>query len=440
MKPKFLARIFVILIFVLCIGIPQIWGETKPTFVIFTYGFWGSLDRLPSTDPSWIEQSPYPHIRKRQDVSFLTGPDYRPIPQAMLATGEGPSVSKYFFCSYYQLEHEMAYWAKRINHLNRRERIKIFDNWQVLQEPFDKEDKRQSLADINVIYLKYDWRLDLPQVERDYVDPLMEFIDRNWPGAELHWIGHSLGGIVGRYTVSSHPGRFTSLVSIGGPQYGIYEIGMQCRGERVTYNGRWDLENAQEFGLQVAEKFFFRTHTVKLGALYPKTAAEFISRYLPMMKWMDPETANLSDGFGTMPKLQEAVPHAISIYALGFGSYDLQGNYHLALPDSYGVGSGLLPSKSSPPEYALTGDGRVDPVSAVGPFKNALCIGKDYSHGSMMWSPMILTFLLDRYYYHGAMSPGDLWLAMKRMKVPFIERKKRIQWVMKARKMWEAGN
>ncbi len=440
MKPKHFLRIFGLLVFLFCIVIPQTWGEAKPTFVIFTYGFWGSLDRLPSQDPSWLKQSPYPHIQKRQDVSFLTSPDYIPLPQSMLATGEGPSVSKYFFCSYYQLEHELAYWAARINSEEHKEHIKIFDNWQVLQDQSNNGGARQTLADINVIYLKYDWRLDLPQVERDYVDPLVEFIDQRWPGAELHWVGHSLGGIVGRYAVSRHPGRFTSLVSIGGPQYGIYEIGMQCRGERVTYNGKWDLQNAQEFGLSVAEKFFFHTHTVKTGALYPKTAAEFISHYLPMMKWMDPKTANLSDGFGTMPKLKEAVPHAISIYALGFGSYDLQGNYHPALPDNYSVGPGLLPSKNSPPEYALTGDGRIDPVSAIGPFKNALCIGKDYSHGSMMWSPMILTFLIDRYYYHGTMSLGDLWLAMRRMKVPFIERKNRIQWVLEARKKWEVGS
>jgi len=110
------------------------------------------------------------------------------------------------------------------------------------------------------------------------------------------------------------------------------------------------------------------------------------------------------------------------------------------LADRYGVGPGLLPSKQSPPEYALTGDGRVDPVSAIGPFTSSLCIGKEYSHGSMMWSPLILTFLMDRYYYHGAMSPQDLWLAMRRMNVPLIERKHRIQWVLEARKIWEAGN
>ncbi|HBF37344.1 MAG TPA: hypothetical protein DDW50_08480 [Firmicutes bacterium] len=434
MKRKHFLLISGLLIFLLSsIAIPQTWGQTEPTFVIVTYGFWGSLDRLPSKDPSWLERSPYPHIRKRQDASFLTSPSYLPIPQSMLATGEGPSVSKYFFCSYYQLEHEMAYWARRINKREHRKRIKIFDNWQVLQDQHGK----QSLADINVIYLKYDWRLDLPQVERDYVDPLVQFIDQRWPGAELHWVGHSLGGIVGRYVVSRHPGRFTSLISIGGPQYGIYEIGMQCRGERVTYNGKWDLENAQEFGLSVAEKFFFGTHTVKTGALFPATAATFINHYLPMMNWMDPKSANLSDGFGSLPKLHEAVPHAISIYALGFGSYDLQGNYHPLLPDSYGVGPGLLPSKNSPPAYALTGDGRVDPVSAIGPFRNTLCIGKNYSHGSMMWSPMILTFLIDRYYFQGKMKPQDLWRSMKRMKVPFIERKNRIQWVLKAREMWD---
>lgn len=435
---KFRSILGIAVIFVVISGafISPVRGENHPVFVIFAYGFWGSLDRLPSQDPTWLLNSPYPHIRKKQDVSFLRGPGYRPIPQAMLATGEGPSFTKYFFCSYYQLEHEMAYWAKRINRREHRKRIKIFDNWQILQEQ-QRPSNYNQIGDINVIYLKYDWRLDLPQVERDYVDPLVDFIDQRWPGAELHWVGHSLGGIVGRYAVSCHPGRFTSLVSIGGPQYGIYEIGMQCRGERVTYNGRWDLEKAQEFGLRVAERFFFGTHLVHSGDEYCSSAAEFIRLYLPMMHWMDPETANLEDGFGSLPTLRESVPHAIAIYGLGFGSYDLQGNYHPAMDDHYGVGPGLTPGKDSPAEYACTGDGRVDPVSAIGPFKNTLCIGKDRPHGNMMWSPLILTFLLDRYYCQGAMSSQDLWLAMRRLDVPFAERKQRIEWVLAARKTWE---
>jgi pimeloyl-ACP methyl ester carboxylesterase len=436
-KPVSLIVSFLFVIF-FNILMPRSWGQTQnpPTFVIFAYGFWGNLDRLPSQDPSWLRKSPYPHIRKRQDVSFLNSPDYRPIPQAMLTTGEGPSISKYLFCSYYQLEHEMAYWAERINSQSQKERIKIFDNWQLLRErPNDYQ-----ISDINVIYLKYDWRLELPQVERDYIEPLIDFIDRHWPGAEIHWIGHSLGGVVGRYTVSCHPGRFTSLISIGGPQYGIYEIGMQCRGERVTYDGKWDLENAQEIGLQVAEKIFFGTHTVRPGINFAPTAAKFIRRYLPMMHWMDPETADIEDGFGSLPILEEAVPHAIAIYGLGFGSYDLQGRYHPALADHFGVGPGLAPSKDAPLEYAYTGDGRVDPISAVGPFKNTLCIGKDYPHGSMMWSPLILTFLIDRYYYQGEMNPQDLWLSMRRLNVPFIDREQRIKWVLAARKVWNAGN
>jgi pimeloyl-ACP methyl ester carboxylesterase len=417
--------------------LPEALGETPPTFVIFTYGFWGSLDRLPSQDPNWLQSSPYPHIQKRQDASFLTGPDYQPIPQAMLATGEGPSFTKYFFCSYYLLEHELDYWAKRINQQEHRERIKIFDNWQILQDSKQDNSQDHSIGDINIIYLKYDWRLDLPQVERDYVRPLINFIDQRWPDAELHWVGHSLGGVVGRYTVSNHPGRFSSLVSIGGPQLGIYEIGMQCRGERVTYNGQWDLEKAQEFGLRVAEKFFFGTHIIQSGKGYCETAAKFIRLYLPMMHWMDPKTANLADGFGSLPKLKEAVPHAIAIYGLGFGSYDLQGNYHPAIADHYGVGPGLSPGKDSPPEYAYTGDGRVDPISAIGPFTHTLCIGKDRSHGGMMWSPLVLTFLIDRYYYQGSMSPQDLWLAMHRLDVPFTERKQYLKWVLGARKAWE---
>jgi hypothetical protein len=437
-KPFALLLIFIFLIFMILM--PQAIGQTPPTFVIFTYGFWGSLDRLPSQEPSWLQQSPYPHIRKRQDAAFLTGPGYRPIPQAMLATGEGPSLSKYFFCSYYRLEHEMAYWADRINRQQHYPRIQIFDNWQILQEQQGDNWRYQKIGDINIIYLKYDWRLELPQVERDYVQPLISFIDKRWPGAELHWVGHSLGGLVGRYTVSCHPGRFTSLISIGGPNYGIYEIGMQCRGERVTYNGQWDLEKAQEFGLRVAEKFFFGTHTIQSGKGYCATAAKFIQLYLPMMHWMDPKTADLEDGFGVLPKLKEAVPHAVAIYGLGFGSYDLQGNYHPAIGDQYGVGPGIVPNKNSPKEYGETGDGRVDPVSAMGPFTNTLCIGKDRSHGNMMWSPLVLSFLIDRYFYQGAMNPQDLGLVMHRLDVPFVERAQRIQWVIEARKAWKTNN
>jgi pimeloyl-ACP methyl ester carboxylesterase len=428
--------IFILFILIAGAKISFTRAETRPIFIIFSYGFWGSLDRLPSEDPAWLQKSPYPHIRKRQDVSVLEGTEYRPIPQAMLATGEGPSVSKYFFCSYYQLEQEMAYWAKRINKQEHYERIKIFDNWQLLEE----QPQSNKIADINVIYLKYDWRLDLPLVEKDYVQPLLSFIDRRYPGAELHWIGHSLGGIVGRYAVSCHPDRFTSLISIGGPQYGIYEIGMECRGELVTYNGRWDLEKSQEFGLQMAERFFFGTHMIEAGPRFGVTAANFISLYLPMMHWMDPKTANLQDGFGSLPKLKEAVPHAIAIYGLGYGSYDLEGNYHPALADHYGIGPGLLPGKDSPREYAYSGDGRVDPVSATGPFTSTLCIGKDHSHGNLMWSPLILTFLIDRYYYHGTMSIPDLWLAMRRLDVPFVERKQHLDWVFNARKVWQDGS
>ncbi len=427
--------LFIVLILLLVIG-NKVYAEKPPSFLILTYGFWGSLDRLPLKDSSWLEQSPYPHICKRQPASFLSGSEYQPIPQSMLATGEGPSVTKYFFCSYYLLEHELAYWAKKINSREHRQKIKIFDNWQVLQA----DNIRQQLGDINVIYLKYDWRLDLPQTERDYARPLIFFIKRNWPEAKINWVGHSLGGLVGRYVAAAHPGVLNSLISIGGPNYGIYELGMQCRGERVDYDGRWDLEKSQEFGLRVAEQFFFGTKTIKSGDDFLSTAANFIKEYLPMMKWLDPQAGLLSDGFGTLTKLDQAVPHTIAIYGLGFGSYDLHGNYHPAISEQYGVGPGLEPNHNSPPEYAITGDGRVDPVSAVGPFTNTLCIGMDKSHGSMMWSPLVLTFLIDLYYFNGKMSPKDLWLEMRRLDIPYIERKKRIQWVLNARKIWDNKN
>lgn len=426
------------LILPLSLSLPS-YSQQPPSFVIFAYGFWGSMDKLPSTDPDWLAESPYPHIQKHQTASFLAGPKYRPIPQSMLATGEGPLFTKYFLCSYYLLEHELSYWAGVINKKAHRERIRIFDDWQTLQVKKGGQ-YENSIGEVNIIYLKYDWRLDLPQVERDYVQPLISFIDERWPDAQIHWVGHSLGGLLGRYAVSKHPRRFTSLISIGGPNYGIYEIGMQCRGERVTFNGRWDLEQSQEFGLSMAERFFFGTRNVKTGRGYYVSAANFIKQYLPMMKWMDPQAGLLKDGFGDLAKLREAVPHAIAMYGLGFGSYDLQGDYHPEIPDSYGIGPGLEPNGDSPPDYGVTGDGRVDPVSAIGPFTGKLCLGKDRSHGSLMWSPLVLAFLVDRYLYNGEMTMKSLWLEMKRLDVPYNQRKQRIKWIIKARKVWTEGN
>ena len=410
----------------------QALGASEPEFVIFTPGFWGSMDRLPMKDPVWLEQSPYPHYQKRQKSSFLKGPDYRPIPQKYLALGEGPSITKLLLCSYKLMEKEFAFWASRENRQAGREKIKIFDDWQVLETDVDLP------GDLNIIYLKYDWRLDLPLMSKHYAGPVLDAINRKWPGAKIHWIGHSLGGLLGRYVATEYPGRLASLISIGGPQYGIYEIGKQRRGERVTFGGRGYIERSQEIGLKLAERFFFGEGIIKMGKEFPSTAARFGEEYAPIFGWLDPNKNLLEDGFGTPFKLKEAVPdHAIAIHGLGYGSYDFQGNYHPEILVNEKVGPAIRP-ESTQMEYALSGDGRVDPSSARGPFEKTICLGKDQPHGNLMWSSLVLTMIIDRYYFGGYMPKSDVMLELRRTGVAWEEKERMYEWLLKARLVWDS--
>lgn len=416
-------------------------GSERPTpsFVIFAHGLWGSMDKLPSSDRSWLESSPYPHYKKHQEASYLTGPDYLPIPQRYLKLGEGEFLSKLVIHPYWLMRHEFDYWAKRVNKLTGEERIKIFEDWQILQEAPEKaESPSQDIGAVNLIYLKFDWRLELPGVIEHYLEPLVSFIDQRWPEAKLHLVGHSLGGLVGRYAVSRFPGRFTSLVTVGAPHYGLHEINLQRRGLKTTFGEQWDYETAQVLGLWFLERFFFKTKIVKLGNKYTSTAVEFGEIYTPMAKWLDPDEGLLADGFGSLPKLKEAVPHALALYGLGYGSYDLDGAYHPEII-SIKINAGTVPGKGLPPAYAVTGDARVDPVSARGPFSETLCLGKDQPHGTLMWSPLVLTALIDRYYFDGQMSPADLWRCLQRLDVSWDQKNRRIQWIQKARELWEKG-
>ena len=404
---------------------------SEPEFVIFTPGFWGSMDRLPTKDPSWLEQSPYPHYRKYQKSSFLRGPDYLPIPQKYQALGEGPSLTKLLLCSYRLMEKEFAFWASRENKRIGREKIKIFDDWQVL------EGIGVSVGDINVIYLKFDWRLDIPLMSKHYAGPLIEMINRQWPGAKIHWVGHSLGGLFGRYVATDYPGRLASLISIGGPQYGIYEIGKQRRGERVTFEGRKYIERSQEIGLKLAEGFFFGEGIVKTGKDFTATAARFAEEYAPIFRWLDPSENLLEDGFGGPIKLKDAVPgDAIALYGLGYGSYDFQGDYHPEILSSERVGSTLEPEPEHL-QYALSGDGRVDPFSARGPFAKTICLGKDLPHGNLMWSSLVLTMIIDRYYFAGAMPKSEVMLELRRTGADWQEKDRMYEWLLKAREVWD---
>lgn len=411
--------------------INDVQGETQPEFLIFTPGFWGSMDRLPSKDPDWLEKSPYPHYWKHQKTAFLTSPDYLPIPQKYQALGEGPSISKLLLCSYRLMEREFSFWESRRNKRAGIERIKIFDDWQVL------ENADIAIGELNVVYLKYDWRLDLPLMSRYYAGPLIDLIDRRWPGAKIHWIGHSLGGLFGRYVATEYPGRLASLISIAGPQYGIYEVCAQRRGERVTFGGRRYIERSQEIGLHLAEKFFFGEGIVRTGKDFPATAAQFAAEYAPIFRWLDPTEKLLEDGFGSASKLEDAVlGNAIALYGLGYGSYDLQGVYHPEILSNEMVGPTIEP-RSDRPEYALSGDGRVDPFSARGPFKKTICLGKDLPHGSLMWSSLTLTMLIDRYFFNGLMPKSDIMLEFRRTGVDWEEKERMYQWLLKARQVWE---
>lgn len=409
----------------------QVEGTVKPEFVIFTPGLWGSMDRLPSKDASWLEQSPYPHYRKHHKSSFLTGPDYLPIPQKYQALGEGPSFTKLLLCSYRLMEKEFSFWESRANKRAGRERIKIFNDWQVL------EDDSVAVGDINIIYLKYDWRLDLPLMSRHYAKPLLEFIDRKWAGANIHWVGHSLGGLFGRYVATDYPGRLTSLISIGGPQYGIYEIGIQRRGERVTFGGRSYIEKSQEIGLHLAERFFFGEGIVRTGSDFCATAAQFAEEYAPIFRWLDPSEKLLEDGFGTSVKLRDGVSgHAIALYGLGYGSYDFEGVYHPEILSDEMVRPASEP-RSDHFQYALSGDGRVDPFSARGPFEKVICLGKDLPHGSLMWSSLVLTMIIDRYYFNGMMPKPEVMLEFRRTGVDWEEKERMYEWILKARQVWD---
>ncbi len=404
------------------ISLAPVSAQPKRVFIIFTPGFWGCIDKLPSQSRQWLEKSPYPHFKKHQEASFLNGENYQAIPQKYLALGKGPGFSKNFLKPYAKLVAELSYWARKVNRTENHQKIKLIQDWQT---------ELSEVGEINLIFLKYDWRLEVPQVERDYVAPLLERIEEQWPDSQWDWVGHSLGGLVGRYVVSKHPGRFRSLISIGGPHYGIYEIGSQRRGEKIFYGNQWDLNYAQELGLKLTEQYFFGTKLVESGLNYPRTAAEFANRYTPMMRWLDPNEGLLADGFGSLPKLKEAVPHAIAFYGLGYGSYDLQGVYHPELPNGIGVGSGIEPKDN--PDYAQSGDGRIDPVSAKGPFERTVCLGKELQHGELMWSPLLLTFLIDRYYYEGRMSPSQIKAVFLRRGIYWQEP---IDWVLQARQAW----
>ncbi|MGE5598063.1 MAG: hypothetical protein ACM3XS_01625 [Bacteroidota bacterium] len=113
-----------------------------PTFLVITHGFWGSMDNLPANTPAWLAESPYPHYRKHQEAAFLTGPDYLPIPQRFLRLSETGIIIR----SYAAMEREFAYWARILNRRAGWERIRIYQDWQVLLE----EEHARSVGEINI--------------------------------------------------------------------------------------------------------------------------------------------------------------------------------------------------------------------------------------------------------------------------------------------------
>ena len=58
-----------------------------------------------------------------------------------------------------------------------------------------------------------------------------------------------------------------------------------------------------------------------------------------------------------------------------------------------------------------------------------------------MSSPLVLTFLFDRYLFAGAMPRGDMQRALFRLGVEWWdEMEQRIAWLTRARGVWETGS
>jgi len=438
-------RLHVILVLIVILAIAATAGigagQKPPTFVLFLHGLWGSMDNLPSADPAWLQESPYPHYRKHQEAPFLNGPDYHPIPQSFLKLGNGPGLTRLIIHPYRMMQREFPAWAEKAGRAFGPGQVRVMDNWQaLLPNGAPGVSPMRDIGRVNLIYFKYDWRLEFPRIAEHYFDPFIKLVNLRWPGAEISLIGHSLGGTLARYLASYYAGRLTSLISVGGPQYGIHEVGLERNGMDINYgNGGKNDDHMGQLGLQLTERFFFGTYIIKGGTNHAATVKEFTARYISSAKWMDPrETDSLADGYGTMPKLRDAVPHAIAVYGLGFGSFDPDGNYHEEIPDGPGVGPCLGP-EGGPLAYAVTGDGRVDPISAVGPFPSALCIGKEVKHSDMMASPLVLTWLIDSFFYGGAMPETAMREALLEMGVKEEDLGTRMAWLGKAREIWRLG-
>ena len=260
------------------------------------------------------------------------------------------------------MEREFAHWARVLNERAGWERVKIFPDWQVLQG-----DSPPAVGEVNLIYLKFDWRLDFPRIARDYAGPLLDFLAARWPGAEVHFVGHSLGGTVGRYVACRYPRRLDLTGDGRRPALWTLRGGAaEQRRPDHLWRGRGKGAGPGTRPLGGGTYLLRLTYHPPESGL-PRFRGRVYQPVHPRRIWMDPRSGLLADGFGSLARLEGAVPQAVALYGLGKGSYDLRGDYHPEIYGGKGVGPGLGPD-GGPPEYALSGDGRVDPVSARGPF------------------------------------------------------------------------
>lgn len=94
----------------------------------------------------------------------------------------------------------------------------------------------------NVVNGSFDWRKDL----RSIAAALRTKLVSDLPGANFHFVGHSLGGLVGRqlyheFAAAGQGARFVRLVTLGSPHYGSYSavLSLLRRGGIYEQIARW---------------------------------------------------------------------------------------------------------------------------------------------------------------------------------------------------------
>ncbi|NLY74622.1 MAG: hypothetical protein GX075_04895 [Firmicutes bacterium] len=58
-------------------------------------------------------------------------------------------------------------------------------------------------------------------------------------------------------------------------------------------------------------------------------------------------------------------------------------------------------------------------------------------HGNLMRSPLVLTLIIDRYFFDGRMSKPDVMLEFRRTGVAWEEKDQFYDWLLKTRQVWD---